>query len=164
MTRLVLPHMTRTGSGHIVFIGSVGGRTAYPFGAVNCSTKHGLVGFAWSLREELRGTGVGVSAVYPTLIDRVGISSRWQAGKRPAMVGHVTPEAVAAAVLDCVRRNRVEVTIASPMERVADVLGAISPRFTAWAARTGGVYRFLRRAAEAQAADTGEATTGGSEP
>lgn len=148
LTRLVLPSMVRAGRGHIVMIGSVAGRTAYPYGAVNCSTKHGLVGFTWSLREELRGTGVGVSAVYPTLINRVGISARWDAGPRPAMLGRVEPEAVAAAVLTCIRRNKVEITVAPVLERIVDVCAAISPRMTAWLARTGGVYRFLRAAAE----------------
>ncbi|MGW3210371.1 SDR family NAD(P)-dependent oxidoreductase [Streptomyces sp. NPDC001135] len=149
MTRLVLPDMLAAGRGHIVNIGSVGGRTAYPYATVNSSAKHGLVGFTWSLREELRGTGVGVSAVYPTLIADVGISSGWTGGRRPVLLGRVTPDDVARAVLTCVRQNRVEVTVAPVTERIADVVSAVSPRLTSWIARVGGVHSYLRRVADA---------------
>ncbi|MFK0294874.1 SDR family NAD(P)-dependent oxidoreductase [Streptomyces sp. NPDC090442] len=148
LTRLVLPHMLAAGSGHIVNIGSVGGRTAYPYGTINSAAKHGLVGFTWSLREELRGTGVGVSAVYPTLVADVGISARWSAGKRPLTLGQVTPQAVAEAVLRCIRKDRVEITVSPVMERIADVFSAVSPRLTAWVARNSGVYSYLREVAD----------------
>ncbi|MFJ4865440.1 MULTISPECIES: SDR family oxidoreductase [unclassified Streptomyces] len=151
MTRLVLPHMLEAGRGHVVNIGSVGGRTAYPYATINSSAKHGLVGFTWSLREELRGTGVGVSAVYPTLIADVGISAGWQAGRRPPMLGRVGPDEVARAVLKCIRENKVEITVAPVMEKVADVVSALSPRLTAWIARNGGIYSYLRKVADAQA-------------
>ncbi|MFD8890535.1 SDR family NAD(P)-dependent oxidoreductase [Streptomyces sp. NPDC059566] len=151
MTRLVLPHMLEAGRGHVVNIGSVGGRTAYPYATINSSAKHGLVGFTWSLREELRGTGVGVSAVYPTLIADVGISAAWQAGRRPPMLGRVGPDEVARAVLKCIRENKVEITVAPVMEKVADVVSALSPRLTAWIARNGGIYSYLRKVADAQA-------------
>ncbi|MFI1650194.1 SDR family NAD(P)-dependent oxidoreductase [Streptomyces avidinii] len=151
MTRLVLPYMLEAGRGHVVNIGSVGGRTAYPYATINSSAKHGLVGFTWSLREELRGTGVGVSAVYPTLIADVGISAGWQAGRRPPMLGRVGPDEVARAVLKCIRENRVEITVAPVMEKVADVVSALSPRLTAWIARNGGIYSYLRKVADAQA-------------
>ncbi|WKK23714.1 SDR family NAD(P)-dependent oxidoreductase [Streptomyces olivoreticuli] len=150
LTRLVLPHLLSAGRGHIVTIGSVAGRTAYPYGTVNSSTKHGVVGFTWSLREELRGTGVGVSAVYPTLISDVGISARWQAGRRPPLLGRVGPDEVARAVLKCIRKNKVEITVSPPMEKIADVMGAVSPRLTSWAARHGGVHSYLRKVAETQ--------------
>ncbi|MET9640478.1 SDR family NAD(P)-dependent oxidoreductase [Streptomyces virginiae] len=150
MTRLVLPDMLRAGRGHVVNIGSVGGRTAYPYATINSSAKHGLVGFTWSLREELRGTGVGVSAVYPTLISDVGISAGWQAGRRPPLLGRVGPDEVARAVLKCIREDKVEITVAPVMEKVADVVSALSPRLTAWIARNGGIYKYLRGVADAQ--------------
>ncbi|SFK16926.1 Short-chain dehydrogenase [Amycolatopsis sacchari] len=147
LTRLVLPHLLAAGEGHVVNVGSVAGRTAYPYGALNSAAKHGLVGFTWSLREELRGTGVGVSAVYPALVAEVGISSRWQA-KRPVLLGRVPPEAVARAVVRCIREDRVEITVAPPLERVADVVSAVSPRLASWVARRVGVVRYLREVAE----------------
>ncbi len=150
MTRLVLPDMLAAARGHIVNIGSVGGRTAYPYATVNSSAKHGLVGFTWSLREELRGTGVGVSAVYPTLIADVGISAAWQGGRRPRLLGRVGPDEVALAVLKCIRENKVEMTVAPVMEKVADVMSALSPRLTAWIARSGGIHSYLRKVADAQ--------------
>jgi uncharacterized protein len=150
LTRLILPYLIEADRGHIVNIGSVAGRTAYPYGTINSSTKHGLVGFTWSLREELRGTGVGVSAVYPTLIADVGISARWQAGRRPLLLGRVGPEDVAAAVLTCIRENKVEITVSPAAEKIADVLSAVSPRLACWVARKSGVYSYLRRVADTE--------------
>ncbi|QXJ23787.1 SDR family NAD(P)-dependent oxidoreductase [Actinomadura graeca] len=150
MTRMVLPHLLAAGRGHIVSIGSVGGRTAYPYGVANAAAKHGLVGFTWSLREELRGTGVGVSAVYPTLVSDVGISSRWRAGHRPMLLGRVSPDEVALAVMRCIRKDKVEITLAPPLLRASDVVSAVSPRLASWVARRAGVHAYLRRVADGE--------------
>ena len=48
MTRLTLPHMPD--DGHIVFMGSVAGRQAYPNGASYVAAKFGLRGFVYALR------------------------------------------------------------------------------------------------------------------
>ncbi|MFT7837004.1 SDR family NAD(P)-dependent oxidoreductase [Saccharothrix sp. BKS2] len=146
LTRLVLPHLLAAGRGQVVNIGSVAGRVPYPYGVVNSSTKHGLTGFTWSLHEELRGTGVGVSVVHPTAVSDVGISARWPV-RRPALLGGVGPDDVARAVLRCARENRVEITVAPVVERVADVVSAISPRLTSWVMRKTGVRDFLREVA-----------------
>ncbi|WP_433688056.1 SDR family NAD(P)-dependent oxidoreductase [Micromonospora carbonacea] len=144
LTRLVLPDMVDSGRGHIVNIGSVAGRIPYPYGTVNSAAKHGLTGFTWSLRAELRGTGVGVSAVHPTLVGGVGISARWPPAGRPWLLREVSAERVAQAVVDCVRKDAVEVTVAPTVEKVADVVSAVSPRLAAWGARRIGLYRYLR--------------------
>ncbi|GAA0731363.1 SDR family NAD(P)-dependent oxidoreductase [Dactylosporangium roseum] len=144
LTRLVLPGMLAEGRGHIVNIGSVAGRIPYPYGTVNSAAKQGLTGFTWSLWAELRGTGVGVSVVHPTLVGRVGIAARWPSAGRPPLLRQVSAERVAQAVVDCVRKDRVEVTVAPATERIADVVSAVSPRLAAWGARRIGLYRYLR--------------------
>ena len=73
MTRTVLPHMLARGEGHIVNTASMAGLTPVPFNAVYSATKHGVVGFSESLAAELRGTGVGVSAVSPGWVRDVGL-------------------------------------------------------------------------------------------
>ena len=65
--------MTARGSGHIVFISSMSGKTASVGGSVYSATKFGLRGFALGLREDLRGTGVGVSTVFPGFISDAGM-------------------------------------------------------------------------------------------
>jgi len=61
---LVGPMIERR-SGHIVFIGSISGRSAYPGGTCYAATKHAVMGFSESLMLELREYGVKVSIVNP---------------------------------------------------------------------------------------------------
>jgi NAD(P)-dependent dehydrogenase (short-subunit alcohol dehydrogenase family) len=51
--------------GHIVITASVAGLFAGPGGGVYATSKYALVGFAESLRADLRQTGVGVSVLCP---------------------------------------------------------------------------------------------------
>src|SRR4051795_2067316 len=66
MTRLCLPHI-RDG-GHIVNIGSVAGRQAYPNGAVYITSKFAVRGFTYALREDLLGRPIHVCTVHPGLV------------------------------------------------------------------------------------------------
>lgn len=65
VTRAFLPAMLERGSGRILFMGSVASVQGYPGGTAYGAAKHGLLGFARSLREETRGTGVGVTTLLP---------------------------------------------------------------------------------------------------
>jgi NADP-dependent 3-hydroxy acid dehydrogenase YdfG len=67
MTRLCLPHL-RDG-GHIVLIGSVAGRQAYPNGALYVTSKFAVRGFAYALREDLLGRPVRITTVDPGLVE-----------------------------------------------------------------------------------------------
>jgi len=63
--RDILAPMIERRSGHIVFIGSISGRSAYPGGTCYSATKHAVMGFSESLMLELREYGVKVSIVNP---------------------------------------------------------------------------------------------------
>jgi NAD(P)-dependent dehydrogenase (short-subunit alcohol dehydrogenase family) len=65
MTRAVLPHMRRQGSGRIINIGSVLGFLPMPYGALYSATKHAVAGYSESLDHELRTRGIRVSVVEP---------------------------------------------------------------------------------------------------
>jgi short-subunit dehydrogenase len=65
VTQAVVGPMIRRQSGHIVFIGSIAGRSAYPGGTCYAATKHAVMGFSESLMLELRESGVKVSIVNP---------------------------------------------------------------------------------------------------
>jgi NAD(P)-dependent dehydrogenase (short-subunit alcohol dehydrogenase family) len=54
MTRAVVPHMRRQGSGRIINIGSVLGFLPMPYGALYAATKHAVEGYSESLDHELR--------------------------------------------------------------------------------------------------------------
>src|SRR4249919_2005111 len=65
MTRAVVPHMRRQGSGRIINIGSVLGFLPMPFGALYAATKHAVEGYSESLDHELRTRGIRVSVIEP---------------------------------------------------------------------------------------------------
>jgi 3-hydroxy acid dehydrogenase / malonic semialdehyde reductase len=65
VTRAVLPGMIERGRGHIVFIGSIAGRSAFVGGTCYGGTKHAVMGFSESLMLEVRDKGVKVSVVNP---------------------------------------------------------------------------------------------------
>src|SRR5256714_1958218 len=65
MTRAVLPHMRRQGSGRIINIGSVLGFLPMPYGALYAATKHAVEGYSESLDHELRTRGIRVSVIEP---------------------------------------------------------------------------------------------------
>ena len=66
MTRLCLPQL-RDG-GHIVNIGSVAGRQAYPNGALYVTSKFAVRGFTYALREDLLGRPIHITTVDPGLV------------------------------------------------------------------------------------------------
>lgn len=66
ITRLCLPHV-RDG-GHILFMGSVAGRQAYPNGASYVAAKFGLRGFVYGLREDLLGRPIRITTVDAGLV------------------------------------------------------------------------------------------------
>jgi NADP-dependent 3-hydroxy acid dehydrogenase YdfG len=67
LTRLCLPHL-RDG-GHIVNIGSVAGRQAYPNGALYVASKFAVRGFTYALREDLLGRPIHITTVDPGLVE-----------------------------------------------------------------------------------------------
>src|SRR5690349_17668304 len=68
LTQLVLPHMRRLGSGHIVNISSMGGKMYEPLGAWYHATKFAVEGLSDSLRLELKPFGISVVIIEPGAI------------------------------------------------------------------------------------------------
>ncbi|MBV6508909.1 MAG: 3-oxoacyl-[acyl-carrier-protein] reductase FabG [Acidimicrobiales bacterium] len=65
LTHAVLPQMIERGSGTVLNVSSVAGIVASPGSATYCATKSFVNTFTDSLHEELRGSGVTVTAVLP---------------------------------------------------------------------------------------------------
>lgn len=65
LTRILAPQMVAQKSGHIFNICSTASITAYTNGGSYCISKFGLYGMSKVLREELKPTGVKVTAVLP---------------------------------------------------------------------------------------------------
>jgi NAD(P)-dependent dehydrogenase (short-subunit alcohol dehydrogenase family) len=69
MTRAIVPHMRRQGSGRIINIGSVLGFLPLPYMALYSATKHAVAGYSEALDHELRTLGIRVSVVEPAYIN-----------------------------------------------------------------------------------------------
>lgn len=65
----LLPGMLARQSGHVVTIGSVADRTAFPENAAYAASKFGARAVHESLAEELRGSGVRTTLVSPSAVD-----------------------------------------------------------------------------------------------
>jgi len=67
-SKLALKRFQSRGRGHLVNIASAAGKTGFPGGATYCATKHAVVGLSESIRQEVRGTDIGVSVVMPVVV------------------------------------------------------------------------------------------------
>src|SRR5262245_59155947 len=122
-TQEAMRRMRPRGTGHIVNIASLAGRAAAPGLATYCATKHAVIGLSEAVRAELRGSGVEVTAVMP------GFARTELASGVPDLRGvpRVTPEQIAALVIDALKKPRFDVW--AP-RRLATVIwtGSLIPR------------------------------------
>lgn len=69
LTRAVLPAMVARKTGRIINVASVAGTRGIPTEAIYCASKHGLLGFADALAQELVPHGITVCSICPGGID-----------------------------------------------------------------------------------------------
>jgi uncharacterized protein len=149
MTRALLPGMLERESGYIVLMSSLAGKVAPMRSAIYSATKFGLRGFGAGLREDLHGSGVGVTVVYPGFVEEAGMFA--DAGvKLPRWVGMATPDQVAEAVVKGIDGERAEIDVAPLSLRAGTMFGSLAP---VTAAR---VQRRLGSAAIAHALSEGQ--------
>ena len=151
IARALLPGMTERGAGHLVFISSLTGKLPTPGTSVYSATKYGLRGFAASLRADLRGSGVGVTAVFPSFIAEVGLWAETGV-ELPRWVRLSSPGDLAEAVVEGIERDRGEIDVASVSQRLAGRLGGLAPGLVAALASRLGAEAISERAAAAQRA------------
>lgn len=133
LTKAFLPAMLSRGRGHVVNVASVAAFLPGPYQSVYYATKAFVLSFSEALAEELRGTGVGVTAVCPGST-RTGFQA--SAGVRrahPIRSGLIlTPEAVAEATWRAVREGR-RIVVPGWKHRVLVAAMQLAPR--RWVAR-----------------------------
>jgi short-subunit dehydrogenase len=127
LARALFPAMLEQGSGALVFVSSLSGKSASPRTSVYNATKFGLRGFALGLRTDLGPRGIGVSLVSPGFVREAGMFAEAGA-KTPPLMGTTTPAAVADAVRRAIVDDKVEITVAPILDRVAAHAGMVSPR------------------------------------
>ncbi len=111
LARSLVPPMLERGAGHLVFVSSLSGKFASAGASVYNATKFGLRGFGFALHEELRGTGVGVTTVFPGFIREAGMFAD-SGVELPRGVGSRRPEDVARAVIAGIDKGRAELDVA----------------------------------------------------
>jgi short-subunit dehydrogenase len=139
LARAAAPAMVARGRGHIVFVSSINGRLPAPRMPVYAGTKFALRGLAASLRQDLAGTGVGVSTILPGPVADAGMWA--DAGLRPPRsAGPRLAADVARGVIRAIEHDRAEVHVASVGLRATAALADIAPDTTAaLLRRTGSV-------------------------
>jgi len=129
-TKAVLPLFRRQGAGHFILIGSIYSKIATPLMSGYLSSKHAAWGFTETLRQELRGSGIHVSAVMPATIDTpiYQHAANYTGRSVHAMPPTVAAERVARAVLRVSRRPRNQVVVGQ-VQRTLIGVHAVAPRF-----------------------------------
>jgi len=145
----LVPGMVGRGRGHVLFMSSLAGKAATPRAALYNASKFGLRGFAAALRSDLRGTGVGVTAVFPGFISEAGMYADAEV-KLPFGVGTRSPEDVAHAVVSAIERNRGEVDVAPLALRAGTTFASLAPELAGHLARRLGSDEISRQMADGQ--------------
>jgi uncharacterized protein len=149
MTRALLPGMLDRGHGHLVYISSISGKVATAHSSLYNATKFGLRGFSFAMHEDLRGTGVGATTVFPGVVADAGM---WADGglDLPRGVKASKPAEVAEAVIDGIQKNRPEINVANPIERLGGFLAGPAPRLVSFINRHAGTNELAEALAERQ--------------
>jgi NADP-dependent 3-hydroxy acid dehydrogenase YdfG len=107
MTRLCLPHV-RDG-GHVVNLGSIAGRQAYPNGSSYITSKFAVRGFTYALREDLLGRPIRITTVDAGLVETEFSIVRFRGDVEQAKsvyqgLDPLTPEEIADCILFALTR------------------------------------------------------------
>ena len=127
--KAALPGMLERGRGHVVIVSSGAGIRSFPGAAVYGATKAAQRGFGEAMRHELKGTGVGLTMVYPGQI-RSSLHDH-EKERMPdwyKLERGVPPEPLARAVVEGVEKDKREV-FHPPNVRLLRILHGLKPGF-----------------------------------
>ncbi len=160
-TQLAIERLRPRGTGYIVNIASQAGKAGIPGIATYSATKHAVVGLSESVRAELRGSGVEVICVMPTVVNTEltsGVGQKW--------IKPVEAEDVADEIVDAMEVPRFDVFVPKSNVGLYKAMTLMPRRFREAMGRAMGVDKLMfevdhaaRRAYEDRAATS----TGGAE-
>ncbi len=131
-THGALAHMRRQGQGHIVNVASIAGLTGLPWMAAYSASKFGIVGFTESLRRELYGSGITLTAFCPGTVDTAMAAEPLKDPKLRKTINPKSPDEVAEKILNAVRRRSPEVVFGEAPAFVLKVMKFFT-RLNDWA-------------------------------
>ena len=105
--KAALPAMLARGSGHVVNVASVAGKSPVPGGASYCASKAAIVSLTETARVEHHGRGVDFTCVMPSFTATELISGT----KGVRFVKNVQPDDVARAIVKSIHRPRPDVYV-----------------------------------------------------
>jgi NAD(P)-dependent dehydrogenase (short-subunit alcohol dehydrogenase family) len=110
-SKLALLRFLPRGTGHLVNIASSAGKTGLAGGVTYCASKYAVVGLSEAIRQEVKGTSIGVSIVMPNPVNtELGAGLHRLRGFR-----RVEPEDVALAIVGALQFDRVDVYVPRTM-------------------------------------------------
>jgi short-subunit dehydrogenase len=113
--KLALPAMLARGSGHIVNVASIAGKSPVPGGASYAASKAAIISLTESARVEFAGRGVHFTCVMPSFTATELIAGT----KGTRFIPNVKPEAVARGIAGAVERPRPDVYVPSAVGAIA---------------------------------------------
>jgi len=123
LTQMLLPHMVKSGGGHIVGISSVAGRIGAPLRTAYSAAKHGLIGYMDALRAETEVLhNIKVTNILPgsirTNVSRNALTKDGnRRGKSDEVIDNgMEPAECARQILEAVENNVPELIIADGPE------------------------------------------------
>ena len=116
----VLPRMLERGAGRIAVVASVTGFAALPRAAAYGATKAFLISMCDSLRADLAGTGVEVTAINPGYV-RTPLTAKNEF-KMPFLID---ADEAARTIADGLERGKPEISFPLPMALTMKTLGAL---------------------------------------
>ncbi|TLF78280.1 SDR family oxidoreductase [Nocardia cyriacigeorgica] len=120
-SKLALARMLPRRSGHVINIASLAGETHIPGLATYNASKHAVLGFTDTLREEYRGSGVSFSSVLPTLTKTElgsGVST-------PKILRPAEPEEIADAIAELIAAPKSKVRVTTVAGAIAQVVNLL---------------------------------------
>ena len=136
LTRALLPAMIERRAGHIVNVSSVAGHVGVAGEAVYSATKAALITFSDSLRDEVHGSGVGVSVVSPGVVDTPFFERRGHPYDR-SFPRPIPAEPVAEGILRAIRTGKPQVFVPAWGSFPARLRGGLPGLYRALARRFG---------------------------
>jgi short-subunit dehydrogenase len=129
LTRLFLPAMLQRGQGQILNTASVTGFVPGPRMSVYFATKHYVLAFSEALIEELRGSGVTVTALCPPPVQTPFVSGAQIASANYMATTKITPAEVARYGYRMMKRGKPVAVYSLRWKFVMNFLVRITPRF-----------------------------------
>lgn len=162
-TQLAIGRMRPRGTGYIVNIASQAGKAGIPGIATYSATKHAVVGLSEAVRAELRGSGIEVLCVMPTVVNTEltsGVGQKW--------IKPVEAADVANEIVDAMEVPRFDVFVPKSNGILYRVMGNLPRSWREAMGRAMGVDKLMfevdhaaRRAYEERAAASRPAASGG---